>query len=76
MQYKIQYTNEIDRQLKIDANKDKVLIEEQNITEGNFLIFSNTKPLEIQIADLQQDNLILMDALATIYEAIALGGTI
>lgn len=67
---KIQYTDQTDRQNKIDANKDKILIEEQNIIDGNFLIFSDVKPLETQVSELQQDNLILMDALATSFEKI------
>ncbi len=50
---KIQYTDSTDRQSKIDTNKDKILIEEQNITEGNFLIFTDTPRLEDQVKDLK-----------------------
>lgn len=74
MTTKIQYTDQADRQAKIDANKGKILIEEQNIIEGNFLIFSDTPRLEDQVAQLKQDNLILMDAVATIYEDMAKAG--
>ncbi|WP_019849833.1 hypothetical protein [Desulfitobacterium sp. PCE1] len=43
---KIQYTDQINRQEILDANKDKILIEEQNIVEGNFLVFSDTPNIE------------------------------
>lgn len=41
MKYKIQYTDQEDRQAILDDNKDKILAEEDNITEGNFLIFED-----------------------------------
>ncbi|MEK6452625.1 hypothetical protein [Caldifermentibacillus hisashii] len=80
MNLRIQYTDETEKQNIINANSDKILIEEQNITEGNFLIFSDVKPIEEQVKQLQQDNLILMDAVATTFEEIIklktqLGGT-
>lgn len=52
MQYKYEYKNDIERKAIIDNNKDKYLIEEQNITEGNFLVFSDIKPLEYQLQEL------------------------
>lgn len=45
MKYEFKYTKEEERQKIIEDNKDKYLIEEQNIIEGNFLIFSDEKPL-------------------------------
>lgn len=72
MNVKIQYSDHVDRQAKIDANKDKFLVEEQNITEGNFLIFSDAKSIEEQVIQLQKDNLILMDALAMTYEEVVM----
>ena len=61
MNLKFQYTDQSDRQAKIDANSGKILIEEQNITEGNFLIFSDVKPLENQLQDLKNTvNMILL----------------
>lgn len=42
--HKIQYHNAKDREEIINNNKDKHLVEEQNITEGNFLIFSEEPP--------------------------------
>ena len=76
MNYKYQYTDSIDRQTIIDSHKDKILIEEQNITEGNFLIFSDIKPLENQLQEQQDNQLTIMDAIATIYEGLAAKGSI
>lgn len=43
--YKYEYTDQTtDRQNILDSHKDLILIEEQNITEGNFLIFTDIKP--------------------------------
>ncbi len=67
---KIQYTDVIDRQSKIDANVDKTLIEEQNITEGNFLIFSDVKPVEQQLAEANDNQLTIMTAIADLYSVI------
>lgn len=53
MIYKYQYVTQVDRQERIDDNIDKILIEEQNIIEGNFLIFSDIPRLEEQIADIK-----------------------
>lgn len=49
----MQYNTDTDRQNVLDANKDKFLIEEQNITEGNFLIFTDEKPITQEITDLK-----------------------
>jgi hypothetical protein len=57
---KIPYINEADRVRVLNENQDKYLIEEQNITEGNFLIFSDEIPiyeaitLNTKIAQLEQ----------------------
>jgi len=67
---KVQFTDSKDRQEKINSNRDKILIEEQNISDGNFLIFSDVKPFEEQVLHLQRDNVVLMDALATTFEEI------
>ena len=75
MIFKIQYTDTVDRQEKIDANTDKTLIEEQNITEGNFLIFSDVKPIENQLTDAQDNQLTIMDAIATLYEGLLAKGS-
>lgn len=70
MTYKFQYTTDEEKTNIIKQNKEKILIEEQNITEGNFLIFSDVKPLENQISELQDNQLILMNAIADLYAAL------
>ena len=61
MDTKIQFTDYADRQVKINDNTDKILIQEQNLIEGNFLIFSDVKPLEMQLTDLNNTtNMILL----------------
>ena len=73
---KIQYTDLVSRKTILDANTDKYLVEEQNITEGNFLIFTDAKPLENQLVDLSDNQLVLMDVLATMYEDMSVKGTV
>jgi len=41
---KVEYKNEKERTTLLSIHSDLILIEEQNITEGNFLIFSDTIP--------------------------------
>ncbi|NEZ47847.1 hypothetical protein FDF74_11710 [Clostridium niameyense] len=43
---KIRYENNKEKKEILLTNKDKHLIEEQNLVNGNFLIFSNTPILE------------------------------
>lgn len=50
---KIQYQDEAERQQIIEANSSLILIEEQNITEGNFLIFSDTPRIEDNIQEIR-----------------------
>jgi len=69
MNYKIEYINETDRQTIIDANNTKILIEEQNIIEGNFLIFSDVKPLENQLIELSDTQMVIMSGIADVYMA-------
>jgi len=59
--FKIQYQDLTDRETVINANKDKILTEEQNITEGNFLIFSDTPRLEERLTSIEDtQDLILL----------------
>ncbi len=44
MTYEIQYHSQEERQNIIETNKSLFLIGERNITEGNFLIFSDERP--------------------------------
>ena len=61
MYFKIQYQDLTDRETVINANKDKILTEEQNITEGNFLIFSDTPRLEERLTSIEDtQDLILL----------------
>lgn len=41
MKKQIQYTDLTDRERIIQENKDMILVEEMNIVEGNFLVFSD-----------------------------------
>jgi hypothetical protein len=52
-----------------------VLIEVSNITEGNFLGFTEPQSLikRTTLDEVIEQNLVLMDALATIFEAITGG---
>lgn len=54
MNYKFQYNDLNERESAINNNLDKFLIEEQNIEEGNFLIFSSNKPLSVEVAELKE----------------------
>lgn len=54
MQITIEYTNQQEREQILEEHQDKYLIEEKNITEGNFLVFSTVKPIESEIDDLKQ----------------------
>lgn len=55
MIYKYQYTDSEDRQTILNSNSNKILIEDQNIFEGNFLIFSDVKPLEMQLNEIKNN---------------------
>ncbi|HHY27705.1 MAG TPA: hypothetical protein GX523_13370 [Desulfitobacterium dehalogenans] len=57
---KIQYISEQDRKNVIDSNPNKVLIEEQNILEGNFLIFSDVRPNEFILRDIKDNTDIII----------------
>lgn len=47
MNYRYQYKTSEDRERLISLYSNLILIEEQNITEGNFLIFSE-RPIVVQ----------------------------
>ncbi|MDI2588031.1 hypothetical protein OR571_13130 [Psychrobacillus sp. NEAU-3TGS] len=68
MIYRFQYTDEASREQIISLNQDKRIIEEQNIIDGNFLIFTDEKP-SVTVVDerlelLEQERLFLQIALA------------
>lgn len=76
MRKKVQYIDVADKQRVLLDNKGLILIEEQNIIDGNFLIFADVKPLENQISELNISQLILMDVIATMYEDMLAKGTV
>lgn len=76
MLYRYQYETPEEREIIIQNNNKLALFEEQNITEGNFLVFSDNIPVT------NQDILTLMDGIATTFEellalrTIVEGGTV
>lgn len=56
MKYIFEYTSPEQRVTIIAENNDKYLIVEKNIREGNFLVFTDVKPVEIEIEELKQAN--------------------
>lgn len=57
---KIQYGIDKSREQVIAENDELILIEEQNIFTGNFLIFSDIKPLEENIKDIKNNTDIII----------------
>lgn len=45
MKWTYQYNTDVEKQAIMDSNTDKILIEEQNIVDGKFLIFSDEESL-------------------------------
>jgi hypothetical protein len=84
MRKKFEYTTDESRNVIIAENPTLILIEEQNVTEGNFLVFVDSlsdlipepTPIEAQIAGLKDDNLILVDIMLTTYEDMLAKGTV
>lgn len=82
MFHKFQYHDEQERENLIEQHSNLYLIEEQNVEEGSFLIFSE-KPSPVQIVytqisaeemeALKAENQALNTAVVELYE-IALGG--
>lgn len=54
MVYTFEYRDDVERDKIIAANSAKYLIEEQNIKEGNFLIFTDVKPIENEVQEIKQ----------------------
>ena len=59
MEYVFEYTGNEERDTIIQKNRNLFLIAEKNIASGNFLVFSDIKPLTVQIAELEQNNKLL-----------------
>ena len=92
MQVRVQYNTLEERENILSEYSDYILVGEDRLFEGNFLIFSDT-PIEKEIVYMNMpkskitaiedslesqnnDNLILMDALATIYEELLARGVL
>lgn len=56
MLVKIQYYTQEDRQRILDENTTNYLVEEANIIDGNFLIFTDIKPIEQEFIELKDEN--------------------
>ena len=82
LRYKYQYHDEEQRDGLIVQNSEKYLVEIQEITEGNFLVFTDIEPIKPpltvseQVLTIREDTLILMDVLSTIYEDMLAKGTV
>lgn len=58
---KVQYQTGEERATIIEQNSHLFLIEEQNVTEGDFLIFTDTPPIEFLLKDIANTlNLLLL----------------
>jgi len=55
MEIKIQYEDLTDRATILSSNSDKILIKEEVLFTGNFLTFSDVKPLEDQMNDIKNN---------------------
>jgi hypothetical protein len=55
MKYEYQFTNNTEKQNIINAHKDKYLIEEDHHIDGNYLIFSDIKPIDAQLQNIQNN---------------------
>lgn len=82
MEYKIQYTDDTDRQGVLDANVNKTLIGEQNIYEdgvkNNYLVFVDKLPpvtsIEPTNQEINDNQMIIMEVLANMTEALKAKG--
>jgi hypothetical protein len=63
MTYKFDYKNDIEREVILRTNSSLFLIEEQNIIDGNFLIFVDVQP--------QQEDLSLKIRINTVSEYLS-----
>lgn len=55
MEHVFEYNSLDEREYIVENNIGKYLIEEKNIREGNFLVFSDVKPLEIELLEVKDD---------------------
>lgn len=71
---KLEYTTQEERTSILENNQDKYLIEERNIREGNFLIFTDVKPIELEIEDLKGRQDITDNTILSLMDVILMGG--
>lgn len=62
MKYKFEFRDEESKSQLITEHSDKMLIEEQNITEGNFLIFEDSTSVSVEIDTLKSQLQTTQDA--------------
>lgn len=74
MKFEFKYRNDDERAIILDENKDKYLIKEKNITEGNFLVFTDVKPIEIELQETKQAVSDTNAMVLEFMEVIAVGG--
>ena len=61
MVLKIQYNNDEEIETILNQHSDKILIEQQNLTSGNFLILSDSPRVEDSLAEIRNNtDLILL----------------
>lgn len=68
MKYTFSFVTDKEKNYIIEQNMDKRLIEIKYLTEGNFLVFIDEKPIELRISELenaqkQQDQAMLETSL-------------
>lgn len=73
MKFSFEYKGNEERQQIIEQNADKTLIEEQNHTNGNFLVFTDSPPTHSEIEKLKEQNTKIMLALADLSAAVVGG---
>ncbi|MDW0112969.1 hypothetical protein QT711_07210 [Sporosarcina saromensis] len=55
MKITLEYKNADEKQTLLAEHSDKYLVEEKNLFEGKFLVFTDIKPVEIEIIELKQE---------------------
>lgn len=71
MRLKVQYKSLEQREELLEEYKGMYLIMEENIVEGNFLVFTTEKPLIVEVDQLRDD---LQSAVLELSTLIAMGG--
>lgn len=76
MIYEFEYKTSEEKAVLMETNKDKYLIKVQETVDGNFLTFTDVKPIELTLEELRKDNLTTFDVLATMYEELMTKGSV